>query len=249
MKAIILFTSLHIFAMTLVSVLSIAPVASPIPSQRLLIQVRQAMATTTQSNTNITQAYEACELWNRIMSASDELPENIRGICYALQASCRSRVGQDTLALESYQACLKLRQYIPKDTLVDAQMGKAFALQRLMKYNDAYSVFLQCDTERACLGAVTCLLRLCNIDQAEKVLRNFCEAHPDSKEVQGILGVLLFTQATTQNDMNEAMRLLGESCNVAPLLQWAHRMALLQNQDSSSASSKRIFLISLMLLP
>lgn len=238
MKSLALSFALHIMALTLVS--SIAAPGSQQTKQIPLDRVRQAMATTTQSSANITQAYEACKQWNDIMTDSDQLPENVRGICFALQASCRARVGQDMLALESYQSCLNLKQHLSLETFYDATMGKAFALQRLMKYDDAHCEFLKCDdTERACLGAVTCLLRQCDMKGAEKQLRDFVEKHPDSVEAQGMLGVLLMMQATAKNELEEAMQMLAQRCNKSPLYQWAHWMSLIQSQASLPPTRQR----------
>ena len=205
------------------------------PSKKLLLdQVRQAMTITTESTTNVTQAYEACEQWDTIMNNACKLPENIRGICFALQASCRARVGQDTLALASFQSCLNLKDYIQQDTIYEAAMGKAFALQRLMKYDDAHRAFLECDTERAYVGAITCLLRSCDYEGTEKVLGHFVERHPDSIDAQGLIGILLYVKATTQSEVNKAIEKLKLSRNKSPLFQWAYWMSLLENQQSQS---------------
>lgn len=225
---------LHVFAISFALCLAAAPSIAPAPSipSQLLNQVKQAMAMTTQSTNNITQAYEAFRQWNGVMGKAKELPVNVRGICFALQASCRARVGQDTLAVQSYEACLKLKDYIPNDTLYDATMGKAFALQRLMKYDEAQRAFRECDTERACVGAVTCLLRQCKAETAERILREYCDRHQDNIEAQGLLGVLLSTKSTAPNEVNEAMHLLERSSSMSSLYQWVYRVLLLRNGET-----------------
>jgi hypothetical protein len=55
---------------------------------------------------------------------------------------------------------LEFKGTVEQDTRNDATMGKAFCLQRLMKYHDARLAFLDVETERACLGAATCSLVL-----------------------------------------------------------------------------------------
>jgi hypothetical protein len=209
-------------------------------SPKRLNQVRRAMVTTTESGTNITQAYNACEQWDEIMVDADNLPENIRGICYALQASTHARLGQDALALDSYRSCLKLKRQLSEDTIYDATMGKAFALQRLMKYNEASLTFLECDTERACIGAVTCLLRLDDVHRAEKVLCNFKRTHQDSIETEALLGILLLMRSRTNSDKIEATRFLSPNCDKSPLYRFAYAVAT-KTDTLASTSSQNSF--------
>ena len=224
---IILSLLVHIVAlMTVSSMTQISPA--------LLGRVRLAMATTTQSNVNMTQA---CSQWDSVMKNADQLPENIRGICYALHASCQTRVGQDRLALQSYQTCLSLN--IAQDTRKDATMGKAFCLQRLMKYHDARLAFLDVEMEqRACLGAATCSLRLRDTQGALELLQEYSKRHAESMECKGMLATLMYLQATTKTDLKEAIRMLSICRNVSPLYQWVYEMSSLQQYQANSASRK-----------
>jgi hypothetical protein len=218
---------LHIAALTNVS--SMAQV-----SPALVARVRIAMSTTTQSQStaNVTQTYDARDQWDDIMTNADQLPEKIRGICYALYASCQARVGQDTLALQSYQHCLNLK--VAQDTRHDATMGKAFCLQRLMKYSDAMLAFLECDTERACLGAATCCLRLRHMQRAMQVLGEYSARHPgEAKQCRGMLATLMYLQATTEKDFKEIIPMLEITRNESPLTEWVYQLSLRQQNKAA----------------
>lgn len=192
------------------------------------------MATTSQqSHANITLA---CHQWDSIMKNADQLPEKIRGICYALQASCQTRVGQDKLALQSYQNCLSLN--VEQDTRNDATMGKAFCLQRLMKYHEARLVFLNVMTERACLGAATCSLRIRDTQGALEVLQGYSKRHPESMECKGMLATLMYLQTTsTKMDLKDAIKMLDSCRNASPLYQWVYQVSL-QHDGANSAQWK-----------
>lgn len=125
------------------------------PENRLEL-VQQAMDLTKQGAGDIALAYSATNLWNRILNAdnnndnsssekmpSNDLPDPIRAICYALYASCLVRVGRDDDALIVYDNALSLKQYLQTDARTAVEIGKANSLQRLLQYEQAAQQFLE----------------------------------------------------------------------------------------------------------
>ena len=197
----------------------------------VLSKVRYAMDASTRSAMNITAAYDACEVWSQLLttvttsstvvstdlSASLPLDDNlnIKVICYALYASCLVRIGRDDIALKVYNTCLndqKLAPYLSEQTRYDMILGKAYALQRVLKYKSAFESFqqllsLKYSSEKATCGAVTCLLRQQHaqgrIDLAKSILQDYFNSkRPDEQsfEAAGMLGTLILYSTVPVND-------------------------------------------------
>jgi tetratricopeptide (TPR) repeat protein len=162
---------------------------------------KTATATTAITATNISKAYEACSLWDAL-EISTNLPVGpVRVLASVLYATCLVRVGRDTDAIDVYDECFNScyfqEQEQPKryfglepNTWKDARMGKALALQRLMRYEEAIPTFLETitssattglddndtddddsdDDHRGILGAITCCLRLGDLERAVRIL-------------------------------------------------------------------------------
>jgi hypothetical protein len=210
----------------LLSLLWIAPTSHAL-SPALLSQVRAAMTATTESPTNVGKAYEACNMWDDIPMG--DLPPAVRAVSSVLHATCLARVGRDEDALQAYQSCLDDESTLlePK-TLQDAIMGRASALQRLMRYDEAIEQFLLVqEADRGTLGAVTCCMRLEQLERATRIL----EERTGSKEVCATLALLTILQGGIVGD--DAVEALQAAAPEAPLFQW------LANVVVGSSTSER----------
>ena len=178
------------------------------------------MVTTNDSPANISKAYLACDQWTTILS--QEITPNIRSLCLAFQASCLTRVGRDLESLIAYSSCLELQMYLDPNTLEDVQLGRAYALQRLMRYSEANKQFRTCCTsEKASMGTATCALRIMDYPAAIDSLTTFCKEHPLATDANGLLGCLLFLTGTTDN----AIQSLQVARTTSPLYSWVHCLA------------------------
>jgi hypothetical protein len=182
------------------------------------------MTTSTRSANNITAAYEACQQWQDILrddAPSSSLEFNIVAISRALQASCLVRIGRDDQAIGVYDQALQLQAFLDEKTRQDVSLGKAQALQRLLKYDQAKEQFLQAASslERGALGAATCALRLGDVHDAIAILRQHC-----SREVsnQGQAGGMLATLLVLNSEMSaqEARPLLEQASETSVLYRW-----------------------------
>lgn len=194
--------------------------APPRITPSLLDNIKLAMKTTHQAGINITKIHDACEQWEAIPKT--DLPPEIRSVCLALQASCLTRIGRDLEALPVYDSCLDLRDCLNEESLQDVLLGKAFALQRLMRYEQARDTFLECPTERACIGAATCCLRLSDEQRAQSILSDFvAKPTDDAHAAQGILGTLLYIREQKTNRLTDrTLKLLKNGAKVSPLARW-----------------------------
>jgi hypothetical protein len=81
-------------------------------------------------------------------------------LCRALSASCLVRVGKDEDAVNAYDLALELKDCLDANTQQDLILGKAQALQRRLRYDEAKNQYLQSFSECGAVEAVTCALRL-----------------------------------------------------------------------------------------
>ena len=181
--------------------------------------IQQAMMTTNDFPTSISKAYLACDQWTNILS--QEISPNIRSLCLAFQASCLTRVGRDLESLQAYSSCLELQMYLDPNTLQDVQLGKAYALQRLMRYSEAYQQYRTCSTEKASIGAATCALRLMDYTTAVLSLTTYCKQHQNATDANGLLGCLLYLTGKTHT----AIQSLQVARTSSPLYSWVHCLA------------------------
>lgn len=140
-------------------------------TQALLSRVKAAITATKASQSNITLAYEACDTWSAL-PISDFSSDSVRAISFVLHATCLARVGRDAEAVGVYQSCLQMEKYLEPMTLEDVKIGRASALQRLMRYDEAMHQFLDGGNanRRGIMGGVTCCLRLGQLERAVKLL-------------------------------------------------------------------------------
>lgn len=153
-------------------------------------------ATTTTTTSNISKAYEACHLWDALTIHATLPVGPVRVLASVLYATCLVRVGRDSDAVDVYDECFSScyfpqRQHdcyfgLEPNTWKNARMGRALALQRLMRYEEAIPTFLEAstitsttcwdddvdtdDNNRSILGAITCCLRLGNLERAVRIL-------------------------------------------------------------------------------
>jgi tetratricopeptide (TPR) repeat protein len=206
------------------------PVPSPLldDSNLVLYRVRQALATSTRSEHNITAAYQACQQWKDLLEDSDcrELDDNIKAICLALQASCLVRIGRDDQAIQVFDSALDLPDHIVNaKTKEDVILGKATSLQRLLKYEQARDQFLQSTSERGAYGAATCSLRIGRIDDARRILQEYCQDKSATLEAKGLLGSLLCcTSNSTSSTIDRGLSLLAEASQTSLLYRWIYRV-------------------------
>jgi tetratricopeptide (TPR) repeat protein len=175
------------------------------------------MQLSTLSSSNITAAYEACRQWNEILikDKSPLLDKNVLALCRALHASCFVRIGKDEEAVGAYDLALELQDCLDYKTNEDLILGKAQALQRLLKYSDAIDQYLQSRSEQGAVGAATCSLRMEDAQGAKEILTAFCkeDRSKTSAAVLGMLGTLQYLE-------------LGASGKVLPLLEGANDLPL-----------------------
>ena len=181
----------------------------------LLLRVKAAMAATTASQSNIALAYEACHLWSEL-PIHDFPADSVRAISLVLHATCLSRVGRDTKAVQVYQSCLLMEKYLEPNTLEDVKIGRASALQRLMRYDEAIHQFLDCSTanQRGVMGGVTCCLRLGQLERAAQLL----EMSSSGIQTRAMLAVLNVLQGTLI-DANKR-EALNDGAVESPLFCW-----------------------------
>ena len=204
------------------------------------------MTTSTRSANNITAAYEACQQWQDILQddgPASSLDVNIVAICRALQASCLVRIGRDDQAIGVYDQALQLKACLDEKTRQDVSLGKAQALQRLLRYDEAKEQFLQTASslERGALGAATCALRLSDVDDAIAILRQYC-----SRELYntGQAGGMLATLLVLNSEMSAqtARPLLEQASETSVLYRWISHVLYRPTNSVSETAGNPTFL-------
>jgi hypothetical protein len=187
--------------------------------QAQLATIRKAMQLSTEGQHNITAAYEASSLWFSILGEEDQrqpavVQPEITVICKALHASTLTRIGKDEDAVLVYDSILSMedeRTTLNFESLLDVRVGRAKAMQRLMRYNDAQKEYLaashlissskvnakgferfQRKLDEYTYNAALCALRLKDIFGAEKILmkRYTSSRNGVSSDVEGSLGII-----------------------------------------------------------
>lgn len=182
-------------------------------SPALMSKVRAAMATTTASQSNVAKAYEACDIWDELQFG--DLPESVRAISSVLHATCLARVGRDDDALEAYQSCLTLKGNLEGNTVEDVKIGRASALQRLMRYDEAITQYLDSESDRGTMGAVTCCLRLGELERAVQLIQE--RPRSNGVETRAMFAVLKMLQGNSMDaEGSEALN----NAAASPLFQW-----------------------------
>lgn len=184
---------------------------------QLFSKVQLAMKTTVESQQDIYKAYEACDIWDSV--SFKMLPDNVRARAFALYAACLVRVGRDSKAIDIYDSCLTLRNVLGKTTLDDIMIGRASALQRRMLYNEAVAQYLESSTPKGTLGAVTCSLRLQNLEGAIEILDK--RIHPGNVEITAITSLLQILQRGII-ERNDDLAALKAASKTLPLFHWIY---------------------------
>jgi len=182
----------------------------------LSTNVRNAMKKTIESKNDVSKSYEVCELWDII--PFEMLPNRARATAFALYAACLVRVGRDSKAIDMYDSCLALKNLLERNTLEDVIMGRASALQRRMSYKEAANQYLESSSSKGTLGAITCSLRLQNLEGAIEILDK--RAHPNDIEITATASLLRILQCGSieQNDMVD----LKDASKTLPLFHWIY---------------------------
>jgi hypothetical protein len=204
------------------------------------------MTTSTRAANNITAAYEACQQWQDILQddgPSSSLDVNIVAISRALQASCLVRIGRDDQAIDVYDQALQLQGCLDEETRQDVSLGKAQALQRLLKYDQAKEQFLQTASslERGAVGAATCALRLGDMDNAIAILRQHYSRELSN---QGQAGGMLATLLVLNSEMSaqEARPLLEQASETSVLYRWISHVLCRPTNPVSETTGSPTFL-------
>jgi hypothetical protein len=198
-------------------------------SQKARVTLNQAVQATKQGAINITAAYEACDRWNQVLSETDppkDIPEPIRAMCYALQASCLVRTGQDEEAIQAYDKAMQLKDLLNEDTREDVILGKAYSFQRLMKYDEARAQFQLSTSPKAIRGASTCALRVGQMDAALLLLERQSDR---DLETNAVLATIQYLKEPSLGE--SILNVLQEAGASIPLYRWIH-MALSKSKVS-----------------
>ena len=228
----------------------------PMVREQQVAAVRLGMTRSQQAAGNITAAQEACRIWERLFRQPREYGERsdillsdtkIRGLCFAMYASCLVRVGRDEDALDRFDHAAKLLQQSTSDesssstnsTRDDIIMGKASSLQRLLRYDEAKTLFQQIlsssstiltTRERAACSAATCSMRLGDLTEALQTVSTFLhddhqtaavqnmEAYSSSYSMLAILSYLLQPKLVLGN--KSLFSMLEDCATLDPVCYW-----------------------------
>ena len=204
-------------------------------------EIQNAIVLTRQSEKNPLRAFEALDKWGMILSNPKALPNKVVGLCYSLEAYCLVRVGRDQEAIRAYRDCLASLSssssssgvLLEPSTVEECKMGIAFALQRLMRYEEANQQFLCCNNnERAIIGAATCCLRLGDAGAAMEALRRSSSTKPPSNEIRDMGKTLEFLSGPPET---KTTMVLKDCTGSTPLYRWIRAVA---NRASSERQSR-----------
>lgn len=206
-----------------------------IPSTTL-IQLQEAIEITKTTASNITAAYQVCDLWRTLLDSPnvlEQLPDNIQALCFNLYASCLVRIGQDDKAIFQYERVLS-KKNAPTNLAAreDAVIGKARSLQRLMKYKDAKDQFLDLKhSEIAICGAATCAMRLGDYKEAIQILSEYSDKEANNekgkvaKEAPAMLGTLIaLKELHNLHDDEAAIHMISKGSLSSALYRWILRI-------------------------
>lgn len=198
-------------------------------------KIRQAMDLTTRSSQggNFTAAYEASRLWDAILSRPDcdSIPANARALCHTLRASIQTRIGLDEAAILSYDSALELQTHLSKEAFVDAALGRAYALQRLMRYEAGRDQFMDlCSSDEAEMrgvkGAFVCSMRLADTFFALSLLERHLSGKADGGEVAGLLGALIFSMGDDGANRSTTLLRRAVKATSSQLYRWVYHLVL-----------------------
>ena len=162
-----------------------------------------------------------------------------------LHASALTRIGSDQRAAEIYARALsqEIQPYLNADSFRDICFGRAYALQRLMRYEEAVEQFLTYldqdnhgqldDIGQAVYAAATCALRTEDWGKAIDILKEYVRG---SKEVGALDGrnIALFAlmqhvedgAATASPRTQELFEQALQRDPKSPFINWLHRIVI-----------------------
>jgi tetratricopeptide (TPR) repeat protein len=256
--------------LTFFFVISIAKGFSAVNEVPIQQQLQNAIQLSAASRSNITAAYSACELWSKILLSTDLTSHEstqhntfivanrpVMVLCHALYASCLVKTGRDEEAISMYDTALDNLELGKRDA--DAQtrknqkniiLGKAQALQRLLRYREAKHQFqllqsMDLTNFRFTMGVVTCCLRLQEPEEAKGALSKYCKVtNVDNtwselsstedvilaKTMLAIINYLLQSKEDIQ--FPEAIISIESTTNMSLLYQWILASLLQLSQPS-----------------
>jgi hypothetical protein len=213
---------------------SCQPVSSVVP----FADIEHAMHVSNSMAGNITAAYEACRLWEGVfcLDRDASIPPSIAAACYALQASCLVRIGRDDQALPVYDQALYLQQHLEPTAQESVRLGKAHALQRLLRYDEAVQEFRRSPpSKKAFLGAVTCSLRVRDFQGALSLVERYIDKFGSHDvDVSATLGILKYLLSSVDNSLAEKERhVLSGIQHTHPLFHWLVSLGILKRKPGN----------------
>lgn len=221
-----------------------------------LNQIRKAMELTTGKSThNITAAREAVSLWDEVLGGTAPLSPAILAASLGLHASALTRTGDDKRAERVYARALlpEIKPYLNLDSFRDICFGRAYALQRLMRYKEAMDQLLTYLTEdnqawqrddigQAIYAAATCALRTEDWDKAIGILKEYVEGTKEGDTLDG-RNIALYAlmrhvedSATTAAPYTEKLLKQALEHNPKnPLINWLH-LAISGEKDATDST-------------
>ena len=226
---------------------------------------RRAMEISNKANNNPIYAKEACKLWKIILNEDDSLlPLSAMPAAHGIYAAALVRIGRDKDAIVEYKKSLN---YLTKDGTnyerltneeADIRMGLGKSLQRMLRYEEAASIFegiaTKCadinDNSLSWLNAVhsesvqnaaLCSMRVGDLDSAVTILEKYKRRNA---EVDGMHGTCLLLQQSASSSTNELekqdriqkasdlLKVAAVDKSVSPLYKWIYHTKNL-NQGSS----------------
>ena len=244
--------------------------SSPALPPALLARIRTAMElTTSKSAHNITAAREAVSLWDEVLGETNTanrncgeapLPPAILAASLGLHASALTRIGDDKRAERVYARALspEIRPYLNPDSFRDICFGRAYALQRSMRYEEAveqFQTYLNEDNQaglerddvgQAVYAAATCALRTENWDKAIGILKEYTENTKEGDTLNG-RNIALFalmqhvedSAATASPYTQKLLKQALEHDPKSPLIQWLYRIVI-GRKDIADLNSDQI---------
>ena len=211
-------------------------------AQARVSQIRESISATSRGSTNITVAYEACELWKTVVADTSDLSEDILSTCLVLYASCLVRTGRDDQADILYSKALELEGAMSKESLDEAVLGRGRALQRLLLYEKARDQFLQLESsEPAICGAAACSLRIGKAKEAVKLLSRFLDKEADPKmtrKASAMLGSIHVATLSTSR-YQDSLRRISRAAASSLLYRWILSIANKRAQSEPDPLPKR----------
>ena len=142
-------------------------------------KVAQAMQLSRLSTQNITAAYAAADLWEKLLNEPTvDVP--VQGLCHTIYATTLVRLGRDDQALRSYDTALSYASQLDEETQISIHLGQAACWQRLLDYDLALQAYQMASTAEGAWGAFVCAMRAPNITLAREILFRAVQRYPEN---------------------------------------------------------------------